>query len=109
MRLTKKLRPFLLTTLCLLAAPISPANAAEALRIAVLSSRADMVTSGNALVEIAGADRDSLTVSLDGRDLAKLFRPDRESRKLIGRIRGLKLGKTVLEVEAGGGPPGSNS
>ena len=102
MSLTKNFRPFLSTALCLLAVPISPANAAEALRIAVLSSRADMVTGGNALVEIAGADRDSLTVSLDGRDVAKLFRPDRESRKLIGRIRGLKLGKTVLEVVAGG-------
>ena len=74
--------------------------------IKVLSTRADMVTDGDALVEIAvpaGADASGLTVSVDGRDVTSAF-TTRDGRTL-GLVNGLKVGSNVLTARTNGTRP----
>ena len=74
--------------------------------IKVLSTRADMVTDGDALVEIAvpaGADASGLTVSVDGRDVTSAF-ATRDGRTL-GLVNGLKVGSNVLTARTNGTRP----
>jgi hypothetical protein len=64
--------------------------------IKVLSTRADMVTDGDALVEIAvpsGADATGLNVSVDGRDVTSAFTT--RDGKIVGLASGLKVGSNV--------------
>ena len=90
----------LVTTVFCLAAAIAAASA-ERLDVSVLSGRADMVSGGNALVEISGIGRDSLQVQLNGLDVTGSFHPDASSARLIGRLSRLRAGKNMLEAQAG--------
>jgi len=76
---------------------------ADALEVGVLSSRPDMVTGGDALVQISGPKLDSLSVKLNGQEVTDAFRPRHDSNDLVGMITGLKLGKNLLKVKAKGG------
>lgn len=76
--------------------------AADVLQLRVLSGRPDMVTGGNALVEISGATADSVTVTLNGQDVSEAFHPDPEPGKRIGKVEGLELGKNILRANAAG-------
>ena len=102
MRLIRNRRFLLPVWVCGLALSVSAAHAAEELQVRILSSRADMVTGGNALVEIAGTAGDSVSVRLNGEDLTKFSRRGRDSGNVIGRVEGLKVGSNTLEVEAEG-------
>jgi Tannase-like family of unknown function (DUF6351) len=64
----------------------------------VLSSRADQVSGGDALVRVDGAQlhRDDLRVLLNGEDVTDAFEP--EDRDLVGLITGLELGRNRLEL-----------
>ena len=77
------------------------ALAAEKIDIRVVSSRADMVTGGDALVEITGASP-TVSVTVNGRDLTSAFRAASPGGALLGRINSLTLGKSTLEVRADG-------
>src|SRR5262245_46643194 len=68
--------------------------------VRVVSGRPDMVSGGDALVQIAGADKASVTVN--GRDVTKAFRPGPGKGSLLGRVEGLTAGRNSLEVKAGG-------
>jgi hypothetical protein len=66
--------------------------------IDVLSSRADQVSGGDALVRLQASrhDRDDLRVLLNGDDVTAAFEP--EGGDLVGLVEGLELGRNRLEV-----------
>jgi hypothetical protein len=70
-------------------------------RITTLSSRPDMISGGDVLVQI-GAPQDlptnRVTIKLNGRDATAEFHPDPTAHALIGLVTGLKPGENVLEV-----------
>jgi hypothetical protein len=80
--------------------------AADKMSVHVLSSRPDMITGGDALVEIAGPasilSSSNLSVLVKGRDLRRNFRAGLTANTLVGRIEGLDSGKNLLEVRVGG-------
>ncbi len=84
------------------------ALAAEKVDVRVVSSRHDMVSGGDALIEITGVATTSaspvLSVTVNGRDLTNAFRVTRQGGPLLGRINSLTLGKNTLEVRSDGKP-----
>jgi hypothetical protein len=71
--------------------------------IKVVSNRADLVSGGDALVEIAlpsGADPQRLHVDVDGRDVTSTFTARADSR-IIGLITGLKTGPNIVTARTG--------
>jgi hypothetical protein len=81
--------------LTLLATP----GAAEGveLEIRTLSTRADLVSGGDALVEVLPVPADGSVLTLDGRDVTDAFTTGLDGRYL-GLVTGLQLGANVLEV-----------
>lgn len=80
-------------------------NAAEGPEIRVLSNRADLISGGQALVQVvlpATADPSKVRVSVDGRDVTSAFavRPD---GRYLGIVTGLVEGKNTLIVSGQGG------
>ena len=89
-----------------LTAGVGPATGVEAGQIAinVLSNRADLVSAGDALVEIvlpAGARASGLRVSDDRRDVTSAFAV-RDGGRIMGLVTGLSLGRNVLLASAPG-------
>jgi hypothetical protein len=77
------------------------AIAAEgALSIRTLSSRPDLVSGGDALVEVRGATR-GVSLTLNGEDVSGDLRLDPQSHTLRGLVSGLALGKNTLAAKAG--------
>ena len=101
---TRFLALFLATLLC--AASVYRAEAAPAPgappQIRVLSNRADLVSGGDALVEIvvpAGAG--APTVDANGRNVTSAFRRLGNGR-VLGLVTGLRVGSNTLTARAGG-------
>lgn len=69
------------------------------LDVRVLSGKPDMVSGGDALVQITGAANASVTVN--ARDVTGAFRPGKVRGSLVGRIEGLADGRNTLEVRRG--------
>ena len=84
-----------------------PAGAATpGLGIDVLSNRADVISAGDALVEVkvpAGVDPAKVKVFDDSRDVTSSFAP-RLNQRFEGLVTGLSLGRNVLTASA----PGAN-
>ena len=85
---------------------VGPSTAAEGPKIKVLSNRADLISGGDALVQVvlaAKSDPRRMRVSVDGRDVTSSFavRPD---GRFLGRVLGLKVGANVLTAR---GPDGA--
>jgi hypothetical protein len=86
-----------------------PALAAPAespgLRVKVLSNRADLLSGGDALVEVVlptrGTVPPGLAVKVDGRDVTRSFAVRRNGR-FVGLVTGLRVGRNVLTVRARG-------
>lgn len=77
--------------------PTSPSVTGE-LEIRTLSNRADMLSDGDAYVEIVlpkGADALDLAVDLDGRDLGAAFAL-RPNGRVLGTVSGLREGRNLL-------------
>lgn len=70
------------------------------LSIRALSSRPDMVSGGDVLVEVRGATK-GVTLSLNGHDVSGDLRLDPASRTLRGLVSGLGLGKNTMAASAG--------
>ena len=68
--------------------------------VRVLSGRADMVSGGDALVQITGSEK--ATVTVNGRDVSKAFRAGRMKGSIVGRVDGLAVGRNTLEAKADG-------
>lgn len=72
--------------------------------IRVLSNRADLISSGDALVEVllpAGADASQVKVDVDGRDVSDQVKL-RDSGRVIGVVTGLELGDNRLSAQLPG-------
>ena len=70
--------------------------------VRVLSSRPDMITGGEALVEVRGTEKEATSVRLNGQDVSESFRPGADGSARVGLVSGLEIGKNQLEAEAGG-------
>ncbi len=70
--------------------------------VRVVSSRPDMVSGGDALIEITGASAPSappaVSVTVNGRDVTSAFRAVTPGWRLLGRIDALTLGKNTVEA-----------
>jgi hypothetical protein len=82
------------------------ARTALAQDIVVLSNRADLISGGDALIEIAFAASDrttaaGVTVDVDGRDVTSEFKIRADGR-YYGLVTGLKNGKNVLTAVVAG-------
>ena len=76
----------------------SGAGAAGRTTIRVLSNRADLVSGGDALVEVVppeGVDPGGVRVSVDGRDVTDAFAVRGDGR-FYGLVTGLRVGRNVL-------------
>ena len=90
-------------------APVQVAGAADAIRIEVLSNRADLLSGGDALVEVVGpvgASPAGYQVDVDGRDVTSAFAV-RPNGRFIGLVTGLKLGANVLTAKTADGAAGA--
>jgi hypothetical protein len=74
-----------------------------ALTIATLSSRPDMVSGGDALVEIrmGTTPPEGVVVRLNNQDVTKVFRSDASRGSLVGLLEGLRVGRNALVAIAG--------
>jgi hypothetical protein len=72
------------------------------LSIRVLSNRADLVSGGEALVEIDGAGAPGVRVYLNGRDVTRSF-PAHTTAGIEGLVTGLKIGPNILDARAADG------
>jgi hypothetical protein len=94
-----------LSALVLIAAgrvpPPVAGQARQALEIVVLSNRADLVSGGDALVEIRPAPEtnDRLRVDLDGRDVTSQF-AIRADGRYLGPVSPLRVGKNELTASS---------
>ena len=86
------------TILCL---GLATGCAEQQLDLSVLSGPSDMVTGGDALVELTGASAGSLQLELDGRDITSSFQSGGDPSRLVGRLSELKIGKNTLTAKVG--------
>jgi hypothetical protein len=74
--------------------------------VSTVSTRADMVTAGNVLVQIdvpRTVPVNDVGVSVDGRDVTEAFAADpRADRRLLGLVEGLPLGESTISVRTTG-------
>ena len=97
-----KTNPFILLSLSLAA---GVAWAADNVQIYVLSNRADLISGGEALVEVtipARADPAAMRVAVGERDVTSAFAVRADGRYL-GLIEGLALGENVVTAQLPGG------
>ncbi len=76
------------------------ADKASVLSIRVLSSRPDMVSGGDALIEVRGAAK-GVKLTLNGKDVSDDLKLDPASRTQRGLVSGLTIGKNTLKASAG--------
>lgn len=72
--------------------------------IKVLSNRADLISGGDALVEVllpAGAEASALRMSLNGQDVTSQF-AQRANGRVMAQLTGLALGDNTLTARLGG-------
>ncbi|HKE74692.1 MAG TPA: DUF6351 family protein [Acidimicrobiales bacterium] len=81
-------------------------NGSGGLTVAVLSSRPEYVSAGDALVAVTvpqGADRSGVRVTAAGRDVTAELRPDPgDRRRLLGVVDGLPEGRSTIRAASGG-------
>jgi hypothetical protein len=77
--------------------------AADPLTIATLSSRAALVSSGDALVEIRSAAGASakVSVTVNDRDVSAAFHADVGRKSLVCLVDGLRVGRNAIVAKAG--------
>ena len=75
----------------------------EAVELRLLSSRPEMVSGGDALVEIrgpGGVPLQDVSVTVNNRDVTDAFLPGRTPGSLVGRVEDLRVGTNILEARA---------
>ncbi|MEA2492955.1 MAG: hypothetical protein QOJ29_866 [Thermoleophilaceae bacterium] len=88
---------------------MSSALAASTPEIKVLSNRADLISGGDALVEVvapAGASAASLSVALNGSDVTSSFGVRADGR-FVGLLTNLQMGDNVVTARTAGGESAS--
>ena len=83
----------------------TPEAASPGLTVATVSSRADMVSGGDALVEVRPAPvtalRSPIVVKANDRDVSQAFHVDAIRHSWIGLVEGLALGRNTILARAG--------
>ena len=93
----------LAAALALTTSSLSQAAAPPQPRLQVLSSRADLVSGGDALVEVTGVPRGTRAVlAVDGADRSRAL-AWRPNGRLQGLVSGLRVGRSELVVRTPGG------
>ena len=85
-------------------APGATQRRSSAIRIDTLSSRPDMVSGGDALVQVRvgdGAQSSRVVVALNGRAITDAFRFDAERGALVGLVEGLRPGANAIVARLG--------
>jgi len=80
----------------------SPDKPLEGTTVQTVSNRADLISGGSALVEVKipdGAPLSQLRVDVDGTDVTSAFQASTGGR-LLGVVRGLKVGTNVITAKA---------
>jgi hypothetical protein len=77
---------------------VGSSEAQQTLTISVLSSRPDLVSGGDALVQVAPFDA-STTVMVNGQDATSAFRAD--GGRMLGLVQGLRDGRNLVEARRG--------
>src|SRR5581483_7526959 len=83
-------------------------KSAASLEIKVLSSRPDMVSGGDALVEVkapSGIEPNQITLQLNGKQVATPLNRDPETGSFRALVGGMVNGKNVLGASVKGKPP----
>ena len=96
-----------ITVLALTATPAfaQPATSGR-LGIRVISTRAEMVTGGDVLLEIAApSPSTAVAITIGGRDAAAEIKPSSIGGRFIARVTNLQLGANVIEVGSKGQRP----
>jgi hypothetical protein len=91
------------TAVVLVIAGAGSALAASAPKIQTLSNRADLISGGDALVEVkapAGADVSKVVVKVNGRDRTSAFAV-RSDGRYLGLLEGLRNGRNVVTAKLG--------
>jgi hypothetical protein len=73
--------------------------------VEAVSTRADLVTGGDVLVEITYKHDNKnhpLSITLNGQDISGVFQPGTDPDTLLGLVTGLSLGKNVIRVQGNG-------
>lgn len=71
----------------------------SSIEITTLSSRPDMVSGGDALIEVRSDSGSSkISLELNGRDVSDRIKPDPESGTYLGLITGLNVGENTLRA-----------
>src|SRR5438046_7884333 len=89
--------------LIVVTAMVCPLSAGAAPQISVLSNRADLISGGDALVEIkwdALADANAARIDVDGIDVKRAF-ATRANGRYMGLVTGLRNGENLLTVRLG--------
>ncbi len=94
-----------LRALCALASFLAGAASAapQKFDIRTVSSRADTVSGGDALVEVSvpgGLPLRNVRIAVDGRNVTSAFRPGLAHGTLLGLVSGLALGRNTIEMWA---------
>jgi hypothetical protein len=82
-------------------AAADPAGLPDAPRIEVLSNRADLISGGDALVEVvlpSRVDPSNVRVDVDGRDVTAAFAV-RDNGRFYGVVEGLTIGRNLLTAD----------
>lgn len=79
----------------MLSLPIARADTTAAVRIRLLSNRADLVSGADALVEVIADDPAGIEIDIDGRDVTDAF-VARADGRLLGLVDELALGENIL-------------
>ncbi|WP_214320240.1 DUF6351 family protein [Nonomuraea sediminis] len=77
-----------------------PGMTGNHVELEVLSSRADQVTGGDALVRVRQARGGPVKVLHNGEDVTAVFKPDPDGRSYTGLVTGLAAGSNRLEAVA---------
>ncbi len=89
------------SSLCILSCLLGAAPKTDALTAIVLSSRPDMVSGNDALIEIKTTAAQKLQVKVNGRDVSQVFHADAIRGSMIGLVGGLRAGANTVTVKAG--------
>ena len=80
-----------------------PGEAGHApLTIRTVSTRADRVSGGDVLVEVANLQAGSVAVTLNGRDITATFHPGNHPDAVVGLVSGLDTGPNEISVTSEG-------
>src|SRR5688500_10145332 len=71
---------------------------ADSHEIAIVSSRPDMVTGGDALVRVvpSGISTDKVRISINGTDATAAFKTEAGGKALVGLVTGLRVGSNTV-------------